>query len=226
MNNCLTSLLLLLGFCAPLLGQTEVNGYDGQGMRHGLWQKHYDQSTQLRYQGHFEHGKEVGAFKFYCSDCGDQPTAIREFNAQETGAVVSYYTKKGHLVSTGRLIDQKRDGIWETYHKDSKVPMSRESYQLGALNGTKETFYPNGKLAESLTYNNDVIQGTQLFYGHNGQLIKSYHYEDGQLHGPAFFYDAQGQMTAEGQYKRDKKHGLWRYYDQGVLTKEETFPKQ
>ncbi|MDG1063648.1 MAG: hypothetical protein P8O93_04265 [Flavobacteriaceae bacterium] len=225
MNNYSTFVVMLIGFFQSAIGFGQVNGFDPQGRRDGSWQKYYEGSQQLRYQGQFDHGKEVGVFKFYCRDCGSQPTAIREFNAQDQSVRVSYFTKTGQLVAQGHLIGQKRDGIWVTFHKNSSEVMSRENYKNGFLEGLKETFYPNGILAESVIYAKNILEGAQLFYGHNGQLIKSYIYEKGQLHGPALFYDAAGQLTSEGQYKRDKKHGLWRYYDQGVLIKEEHYPK-
>ena len=43
-----------------------VNQVDANGERDGLWQKFYEGTSQLRYEGTFQHGKEVGTFKFYC----------------------------------------------------------------------------------------------------------------------------------------------------------------
>ena len=47
-----------------MLGQ-EFNQFDSNGKRHGKWKKNFEGTEVLRYEGQFEHGKEVGVFKFY-----------------------------------------------------------------------------------------------------------------------------------------------------------------
>ena len=54
---------------ANTLVAQDVNKLDEAGKRHGVWKKFYPNSKQLRYEGEFNHGKEVGTFKFYCEEC-------------------------------------------------------------------------------------------------------------------------------------------------------------
>lgn len=97
MNRWITCMFFL--FTALLVAQESFNQMDESGQRHGPWKKYYTGTKQLRYQGTFDHGKEVGEFRFYCQDCGDQPSVIKQFDKNSPEAVVSYFTPKGLLVS-------------------------------------------------------------------------------------------------------------------------------
>ena len=52
-----------------LTAQNELNGFDENGERHGIWRKNYPNSYQLRYEGKFNHGKEIDTFKFVVLKC-------------------------------------------------------------------------------------------------------------------------------------------------------------
>ena len=77
----------------------DVNQMDASGERHGLWEKYYPESNQLRFTGEFHHGKERGKFKFYCQTCGDQPSAIIDYGRGNDIAKVKYLDLKGKEAS-------------------------------------------------------------------------------------------------------------------------------
>ncbi len=206
--------------------QSEINQVDAQGERHGIWKKHYPKSDQLRYEGKFEHGKEVGEFKFYCEDCKDKPNAIKVFNKKNDIAEVKYFTAKGKLVSEGQMDGKDRFGDWIYYHNNSKVIMTRENYVNGKLNGKIVTYYPDGKITEEIEYKNGVKDGENNYYSPTGVLLKKLIYKNEELDGLVIYYDAHGNVLIEGNYKEGKKHGLWKYYKDGKMELEETFPKK
>lgn len=206
--------------------QNDVNQTDAQGQRHGVWKKHYPKTDQLRYEGKFEHGKEVGEFKFYCEDCKDKPTTIKTFNKKDDIAEVKYFTPKGKLVSEGKMKGKDRIGEWVYFHKNSKAIMTRENYVNGELNGKTVTYYPDGKITEEIDYKNGKEEGENNYYSPDGVLIKKLFYKNGDLHGPVVYFDAYGTVMIEGNYKEGKKNGLWKYYKDGKVILEETFPKK
>lgn len=220
-------LLFLALFVFPLisLAQDDVNQMDTQDQRHGVWKKMYANTKQLRYEGQFEHGKEVGTFKFYCDECGSVPTATKEFNAENSIAKVKYFTKKGKLVSEGEMDGKLRIGEWVYYHKKGSQIMTRESYSNGEISGAKITYYPNGQVAEELNYLNGKMNGTNKYFAPNGTLLKDLTYNHDKLEGNAVYFDEHGQKSIEGVYRDDKKHGVWKYYKNGKFDHEETFPK-
>ncbi len=219
-------LLISVSFGIDGFSQMEINQRDEFGKPHGPWKKYYEGTQQLRYEGVFEHGKETGEFRFYCEDCKDRPSAIKKFTAEDDVSEIEYYSKKGNLISTGKMHGKVRAGEWVTFHEDSRVPMVQETYLEGKLHGKQTTFYPDGKITSEVTYSNGVKDGPNLYYAPNGVVIKRLNYKNGDLHGPVSYYDAHGNLTIEGSYKEDRKHGLWRYYKDGKVVSEETFPNR
>ncbi len=227
MKNIAFILLFGISFSSiSVFSQSDINQMDAQGKRHGVWKKTFDGTDQLRYEGTFEHGKEVGEFKFYCEKCKEQPMVIKNFNGPDGVADVKYFTIKGKLVSEGKMKDKERIGEWVYYHKKSEDVMTREFYLNGKLDGKKTTYYPNGKTTQETNYKNGVIEGEENYYSPEGVLLKKLLYTNNELHGPAFYYDAYGNVIIEGVYKQGKKHGLWKYYKDGKISKEETYPKK
>lgn len=223
------SLLFFFGIvfcCVDAHSQSDINQMDAQGERDGVWRKTYPGTEQLRYEGAFEHGKEVGEFKFYCADCKDKPSVIKNFNDKDDIANVKYFTIKGKLVSEGKMKGKDRIGEWVYYPEKSKEVMTREFYENGKLHGKVITYYPNGKITEETDYKNGVKYGEDNYYSPDGVLLKKLRYKDDQLQGEAIYYDAYGNVLIEGFYKNGKKHGLWKYYKDGKVTVEETFPKE
>ncbi|MBZ0326024.1 MAG: hypothetical protein K8F54_00330 [Altibacter sp.] len=217
--------LSIVSSTSGLLAQEGVNQLDAKGERHGIWKKYYPGTKQLRYEGRFEHGKEVGTFKFYCESCKDKPTAVKEYTSANNLARVKYFTMKGKLVSEGMMEDQNRIGEWVYYHEKSAAVMTRENYVKGKLEGKKITYYPDGTITEELNFKNGRMEGENNYYSPEGVLIKKLKYRDDQLQGEAFYYDAFGNVVISGFYKDDKKHGLWKYYKDGKVELEETYPK-
>ena len=108
----------------------EINQMDENGERHGIWQKKFPGTDQLRYEGEFDHGKEIGTFKFYCEDCGSQPMVIKVFNRKDDIADVKYFTKKGKLVSEGAMQSKKKGRTLEILpREDQYYNDSRKLYQ-------------------------------------------------------------------------------------------------
>lgn len=209
----------------PAFTQTELNALDENDERHGVWKKYFEGTDQLRYEGRFEHGKEVGTFSFYCEDCKSQPMLIKKFSTKDNTAEVQFFTGKGKLVSEGKMDGKNRIGEWLFYHKKFKSIMSREHYIDGKLHGKKITYYPNGAITEEITYVNGIMEGENLYYAPDGTMLKKLKYTNDELHGEAFYYDAYGNVTIKGYYKEGKKHGLWQYFKNGKLELEETYPK-
>lgn len=221
--------LLFIGLIVgsgPLFSQEEFNQTDKEGRRHGVWKKYYPDSKQLRYEGKFVHGKEVGEFRFYCETCKDQPNAVLKYKERDPLVEVRYFSEKGKLISQGKLKDQIREGEWIFYHPNSDQVMTREFYVNGKLNGRVTTYYPNGKKTEETDYKNGIREGENNFYSEEGVKIKELLYKNGELHGPGKYFDGHGQVIIEGNYKDGRKHGLWKYYENGKVILEEKYPKE
>lgn len=220
----LTSIFLLV-ITASTFGQT-VNQFDKNGKRHGVWRKYFDKTKELRYQGTFEHGKEVDTFKFYTlKNKKSVLSAVKVFNPNNNKASVKFLSSNGKLISEGSMNGKLYVGKWIYYHNKVDAVMSTEFFNdNGNLEGEKIIYYPNGQVAERSYYKDGKLHGDSKWYSEKGILLKDFLYDNDELHGMAKYYDADGIILAEGEYQRDRKHDIWKYYEGGKLkeTKDHT----
>jgi antitoxin component YwqK of YwqJK toxin-antitoxin module len=217
-------LIITLLFVGNLSAQ-DINQFDANGKRHGIWKKNFEGTTQPRYKGEFNHGKEVGLFKFYkLIKKKSVLTATKQFSANDNSAYVTFLSSRGKVISEGKMIGKIYVDKWKYYHKNSNAVMQTETYDAnGLLQGEKLVFYKDGVVAERANYIDGKLQGESKWYSVKGVVLKAFIYVDDELHGTAKYYNPKGELIVEGQYKKGKKSGTWRYYENGELTKEKDF---
>ncbi|RZW49663.1 MAG: toxin-antitoxin system YwqK family antitoxin [Flavobacteriaceae bacterium] len=207
------------------MSQNPVNQFDANGERHGIWTKNFEGTKEVRYSGQFEHGKEIGEFKYYqIVGTKSKLAATKIFNPDNDIAEVTFLTLKGKPISEGKMKGKLYIGKWVYYHKNSDVIMTIENYNdQGQLHGPKSVFYDTGAKAEELNYVNGKLQGESKYYSLDGVLVKSYIYDNAELHGMSKHYNGNGDLVIEGPYKRGKKTGIWKYYRNGELYDQKDF---
>lgn len=206
--------------------QDPVNQFDANGQRHGVWRKTFEEDpSQVRYEGSFEHGKEVGTFKFFLLG-QENPAAIKTYTPDSDTADVQYLSQQGKVISEGKMLGEKRIGKWDYYHLNSDKLMMTEHYQDGVLQGEKVIYFENGSPTESTYYENGKLHGEQKIFSEKGVLLKLFTYRNGELHGPSRVYNGKGELLIEGDYRNDKHSGIWKYYENGTLKEEKNFSKK
>jgi antitoxin component YwqK of YwqJK toxin-antitoxin module len=217
----------LLVLLPTVIMAQSINQLDENGKRHGVWKKNFEKTDIIRYEGEFNHGKEIGLFKFYKNINKEAVlTATKQFNEKDNIAEVTFYASNGKVISKGLMDRKNYIGEWTYYHKDSKQVMTLEHYNnQGQLEGESLVYYNSGKLAEKRFYKDNVLQGKATWFDETGKIMKEYHYEKGLLHGEAKFYNPTGTIEIEGQYKNDRKDGVWKYYKDGELSEEKDFTR-
>lgn len=212
---------LLLFQTLWLSGQTSINQFDENGERHGVWRKYYN-NNRVRYTGTFEHGKEVGVFRFYSASNSDNPVIIKEYSNDSDLADVRFYTPSGVLESEGKMRGKEREGKWLYYHEDGKSIMSEENYVNGKLDGEYKTFYPTGEPTEIAYYKNGLLHGNYKKYSIKGFLYQDFNYAEGKLNGMAVYYSRKsGDLIKKGPFKDDQRVGTWENYVDGELVSTE-----
>ena len=210
-----------LGFMC--FSQKQINTFDKNGKRHGLWTKNYHKTDQIRYKGKFNHGKEIDTFNFYTLSKGKSVlSAIKVFNQADSIADVTFFTSKKKVISKGKINSKRYVGKWVYYHKNSPTEMIIEHYnENGKLHGTREVFYKNGNLAEKAIYADGELNGESKWFSEiSNTLLKHATYTNGKLNGKTINYNAQGNITSQGDYANNKKVGIWKYYKTGKISKE------
>ena len=209
---------LLLLFTTNLFAQSSLNQFDVDGKRHGIWKKLYSNGNK-RYVGQFEHGKEVGTFKFYAITGEEHPMILKEFKNGTATIDVRYYALKGNLESEGKMKGKDRVGIWTYYFSDGSTTLSTETYKNGLLDGESKTYYKSGKLAELAYYASNKLHGNRIRYSDEGKPTEDLTYKEGVVHGLAIIYDEKGEIFAKGSYENGMKAGEWEFNMDGVMVK-------
>jgi antitoxin component YwqK of YwqJK toxin-antitoxin module len=212
-------LFLVLAFHS-LIAQTDYNKVDEKEKKNGVWKGFYPESKRLRYEGTFEHGKEIGVFSFYDDTKAKSIIATREFNAIDNSAYTVFYDQAKNKVSEGKVIDKLFTGEWKYYHQASKIVMTLENYKNGKLEGLRSVYYPSGKIAEEISYLNNMKNGLYKGFSENGIILEQSIYKNNEYNGLATFKDAQGNVVSKGLFLNGKKSGIWQFFTNGKLVKE------
>lgn len=211
-------LFVFVALSHSLLAQEKVNQLDSHGKRHGIWIKYFELNNQLRYTGQFNHGKEVGIFKYYDINNDKIPIVIRTFNTTNDVAEVSFFTIGGVLESKGKMQGKNRIDKWVFYQKDGKTVLAEELYKDGQKDGEARVYYTNGKVTEIAHYLNGKLDGNYKRYSVFNFLYQDLTYKNDELDGLAIYYDPKnGLIVSKGSYKENKRAGIWEHYENGIL---------
>lgn len=224
MYKSINKIYLIVFFVAGIFSvhaQSNINKMDSNGKRDGVWKKYYS-NNRIRYSGQFEHGKEVGVFKYFSASNSDHPIIVKKYHKNDDLADVQFFTPGGVLESEGMMRGKKREGKWVYYHTNGKTIMSEENYKNGKLDGSYKTFYATGEPTEITSYKNGLQHGNYKKYSIKGFLYQDFNYANGKLNGMATYYSRKtGDLIKKGPYKDDLRVGTWENYVDGELVSTE-----
>lgn len=223
-NKVSFTIVLVFFTFVNVFAQEKINQVDAKGKKDGLWKGVFDESKRPRYEGTFEHGVEVGTFKYFDDTKAQTVIATRVFSENGTIAVTTFFDQKGNKVSEGKTVNRYKEGVWNYYHKASKQLMKVEHYKNGKLDGPQTLYYPSGKVAEEKFYVNGLLEGPYKMYVESGKLVEESNYKNNLFDGPAVFYDASGALVSKGNFVKDERKGMWEFYKDGKLIKKEKYP--
>ena len=218
-NKLFLGFLLLVNIA--VFSQAVSNKLDDKGNKNGLWKGVYQDTKNPKYEGTFEHGKEVGIFTFFDNTRTKIIIATREFNPKDNSAYTIFYDQLKNKVSEGKVVNKLYEGQWKYYHKASKTIMTIENYSKGNLEGLRSVFYTSGKIAEEMNYKNNQKNGPYKRYTESGIIIEESNYKNDQFNGLAIFRDPDnGNIVSKGKFINGKKSGIWQFFEKGKVAKE------
>jgi antitoxin component YwqK of YwqJK toxin-antitoxin module len=212
------NLLIVLSFvvCSFTAFSQKTNQFNANGKRDGIWKKYYD-NGDVRYEGEFKNGKEIGTFTFY-NQGSSYPAIVKIFSNTSDTASVKFYDKT-RIKTKGKMVGKKRVGKWIYYFADGKRVFSEENYVDGVLHGVVKNYYDNGNLTEETYYKDGKKHGTSKIYTESGILIEDVNYENGKLNGLAKYFDIKGVIKEKGMYADGERKGKWEFYIDGEISK-------
>ena len=218
-------LIVITVFCfsTTLFSQSDFNKLDENGNKNGVWKGIYEESKRPRYEGTFDHGKEIGLFTFFEDTKSRTIIATREFNSKDNSAYTIFYDQNKNKVSEGKVINKLHEGAWTYYHKASAIIMTLENYKNGKLEGLKTINFPSGNVAELTNYKNGIREGVYKKIAENGVILEESTYLNGELNGTSIFKAPDGLVVAKGMFKQGKKVGIWLFYENGKIVSKDNF---
>jgi antitoxin component YwqK of YwqJK toxin-antitoxin module len=219
-KSCFFKIFFFFFLSQAIMSQVDFNKLDSQGRKHGSWNGFYKESKRSRYEGTFEHGKEIGKFQFFDDTKAKSIIATREFNTKDNSAYTIFFDQANNKVSEGKVLNKLFEGSWKYYHQASQIVMTIENYKNGKLEGLRSVFYPNGKIAEETNYRNNLKEGFYKKFTENGVVLEETIFKNNEYNGLAIFKDADGNVVSKGQFVNGKKSGIWQFFEKGKQVKE------
>jgi len=200
-----------------LRGVQQINRYDIQGNKEGVWME-WNQVGILIEQGPWKDNKRNGLFRFY--DEWGQLDRIEKYldgevvvDASETAEIdirVTHHAN-GFIASRATYENEKKVGVYTTYDEQGQI-------LSGAL-------YDNGMLiADGITGADGKRMGRWIQYYPSGARKSEGDYAEGLRENAWKFFAETGELIQEGLYRSGEFHGMWRwYYLNGELHREEEY---
>jgi antitoxin component YwqK of YwqJK toxin-antitoxin module len=215
--------IVFLIYSISLFSQADCNKLDANGKKIGLWKGVFEDTKRPRFEGTFDHDKEVGLFKFFDNTKASNLIATREFNSKDNSAYTIFYDFNKNKISEGKVINKLYEGLWIYYHKGSTVIMTSENYKNGKLNGTKTVNFKSGKPAEISNYKNGILDGVYIKYDESGVALEESFYVNGELSGETTYRAPDGLVVAKGKFRNGIKVGIWQFFENGKLESEDNY---
>lgn len=203
-------IVLLSVFPFTVMQGQEINISDQDGKKQGRWIKNYP-NGKVMYDGFFKNDKPEGEFRRYHEEGALKSLLV--FTNNGTEAEAKLYYPNGLTASSGKYINQLKEGRWLFYSYTVKdLLISEAEYKGNKLNGLMVNYYPDGKAAEKIMYKDDLKHGECLKYYPDGTLTLRTNYENGKINGRFEAFYENGKPEISGQYKNNLREGPWVIY--------------
>ena len=205
--------LLICTLSAGALSAQGINKTDEKGEKHGKWIGFFEDGKTKRYEGQFEHGKPVGAFKHFWPK-GTVKVIMTFSDGGKKSHAVMHHEEGGKKAAEGDYVGQTKVGLWKYYNLKGKI-LNEETYRNGKKQGPSKVYFEEGgQVAEEANWENDIQVGPYKAYYDNKQVREETTYLNGVPEGLYTKYYKNGKLLAQGKYANGVKNGGWKYYQE------------
>ena len=111
-----------------------------------------------------------------------------------------YYNKEGKLISTGIYRDNKKNGLWKSWHGNGQL--SDSSFFINDVIITKHSWYESGKLWEEISQMDNGLSTCRNYF-ENGNNRWEGNMHNGLKTGKWIIYEMNGTKSMEVDYVKD-----------------------
>ena len=188
---------------------TIINQVDENGLKQGAWITYYDNGGK-KYEGTFKNDKPIGTFTRYYPN--RQVQSVMEFEEDGKSAFARIYYNNGNLAAEGKYIDRLKDSEWKYYSFYNQSLTYSENYKLGVKEGVSTVYFSNGKVSETIFFQNNEKNGVWAQYFDSGRLYLKGKFKNGKLNGEYIQYHTNGITHIKGMWVEDRRDGEWLLY--------------
>jgi uncharacterized protein len=210
-----------------------VFGQTGSNPQNGYQVFRYPNGT-ISSEGQFKNGKPEGFWKSY------YVTSVKKSEGKysnfQLDSVWVFFDQTGDTLEKINYLFGKRNGYSYKYKKNPSEGLYMSSKELFAgdrKEGTAYSYFPDGKIQQTLSYNNGKKEGLSKELDRNGMVITLMEYNNdflisrerinrsdskGLKQGVWKEFYPNGGVKSEKNYKDDQLHGYFKEYDnKGIL---------
>lgn len=179
----------------------EINTYLNDTLD-GKVQSYYP-SGKLYMDGYYKMGVPYGFWTGYHQDGTTRYSAVHE---KLTGiAAVKYYATNGVLTSTGKMVNENKDGEWTFYDREGRGELQKvEEFKNGMQHGAATHYYPGKKIKAKGEHKGDLPHGKWKRYYPSGKLWLSMEYDHSRFVGELKSYYENGKLRRKEEYDNGK----------------------
>jgi antitoxin component YwqK of YwqJK toxin-antitoxin module len=204
--------IFLVGLMMMPLMVMSQNITDSNGMKQGPWIKSYP-NGKVMYEGTFKNDKPVGVFRRYNNE-GILISELTYSDKKDEATAVFFYADS-IKAAEGKYVARKKEGLWKFWSATRPAYLiGEEYYHYDLRHGLSQKFYPDGTLAEKMTWDYGKRTGEWLQHYPDGSICLRAEYFDGKLEGPFSYYHPGGRLQYEGRYKKDVRTGDWMVFNE------------
>lgn len=212
----------------------EINRYDSDLKKHGVWKTFYD-NNKIKTKQTFFHGELSGSTKLYNSKGA---VTLVEKSKKEANTktikdikISKAKNKEGYTIK-GIINNKIRNGLFKVYDEKNKV-IKNEFYKndtivfsgyvdsLGNKDGLWIYYYKNGSEKTVGHYKNNKKIGEWVFYYKNKNIEQKGSYNNGKPEGKwVWWYDNEKIRRKEEYYKGKINGNVTEYDSLGILISE------
>jgi uncharacterized protein len=216
-----------------LLTELSVSGQTGINAQDGYQIFRYPNGT-ISSEGLFKNGKPEGFWKSY------YVTSIKKSEGKYTNfqldSIWVFFDQTGDTIEKINYLFGKRNGYSYKYKKDPPAGLyisSKELFAGDKKEGIAYFYFPDGKIQQTITYNNGKKEGLSKELDRNGMVITLLEYNNdflisrerinrsdskGLKQGVWKEFYPNGGVKTEKNYRDDQLHGYFKEYDnKGIL---------
>lgn len=188
----------------------DYNKLNAKGKKEGLWIRQWESTRNVFTRGEYKNGVPHGIWERYYPE-GELMQKMNHIQDTTIVDVTHYFPDGKTVMSGGRYIKKKREGVWKLYNEAGAM-LAEESFKDSLLDGGCKYFYPNGKPLKVEQYVRGEKHGDATEYYDNGKKRSEGKFANGEHEGPYKAWFANGVTDCEGRYVKGLQDGNWRYY--------------